>query len=504
MAKKFLAMLAVLVMSGNLAAQTVILEYDSSTGMLPEDFGWFHEGRSLERTCPGSIDETCRFYGNLDQDPFNGLADNDGTILPVGGFTTSRGGNLDNSFPISGTDNNSPAPLFGGYDVCYPPEPQGVSGAETYGEWIEFDGGEEHMQHVDTATGPRTPYGATQDLILPAGVCTLGECTAGKSGASCITDDDCTEAFPNAPDHEVLRLVGGDGNGIANSLPANQSSNRNEGKIKVRDNYPGTYTGGPITVVFNGAFGVKGTPDNTRVIFEYDVVTADGLNHTAFEFSHLWDNGNFTCNDELDPSEAGACGKFVANNGGPIEIMDDVYTDVYRFVELRIACDADIARGGNPDQACTIWVTDIENGTRISSTLPPAYVPDNKTGSGNDFRWGLISTADITMWVDSLQVLDGWVEPPPIGCSFAADPVFDIRNDVGDPGTNGAVDELDFLAFVNECATGPAAPVGELDTKPAECKCMDLNEDGSLDQTDFARFQRCLGLSGAALEACDD
>jgi hypothetical protein len=334
---------------------------------------------------------------------------------------------------------------------------------------------------------------------------------SGRSGARCTADADCNTPFTNAPfERDVLRLVGGDGNGIALSLPANMSSNRNTGKIKVKDKYPAGYTGGPITVVFKGAFGVKGTPDDTSVLFEYDVMTADGLNHTAFKFSHLWDNGNFTCNDSNSPDQAGACGKFVANNAGPIEIMDNVYADVYKFVELRIACDADVARGADPSQACTVWVSDCENGTIVQSTLPPGYVPTNNTGSGNDFRWGLTETSDYSLWVDKLEVLGGFIppeDPPecPLNCK---DPAFDVRDGLGQPGSNGVVDGLDFTAFQN-CATGPTPDPSLFDEESVnylgnECVCMDVNADQALDQKDFARFQRCLGLNGAALQACDD
>jgi hypothetical protein len=33
---------------------------------------------------------------------------------------------------------------------------------------------------------------------------------------------------------------------------------------------------------------------------------------------------------------------------------------------------------------------------------------------------------------------------------------------------------------------------------------MDSNGDSSIDMIDFAAFQRCAGLYGASLEACDD
>jgi hypothetical protein len=91
---------------------------------------------------------------------------------------------------------------------------------------------------------------------------------------------------------------------------------------------------------------------------------------------------------------------------------------------------------------------------------------------------------------------------PEVICS--RDPVFDLTS-VGDPGQpDGAVDELDFNVFASTCFTGPAAGTAEFEALSTECKCVDVNEDQSVDLKDFAGFQRCIGLSGAALEACDD
>jgi hypothetical protein len=66
------------------------------------------------------------------------------------------------------------------------------------------------------------------------------------------------------------------------------------------------------------------------------------------------------------------------------------------------------------------------------------------------------------------------------------DPVFDVRDITNAAVADGHVDSHDYQAF-EACATGPGI-TAELSF---ECKCMDLNNDDAIDQTDFAVFQRC-------------
>lgn len=81
--------------------------------------------------------------------------------------------------------------------------------------------------------------------------------------------------------------------------------------------------------------------------------------------------------------------------------------------------------------------------------------------------------------------------------------MFDVRDGAGQPGSNGVVDGLDFTAFAN-CATGPTPDPGLFPDEAGECYCMDVNQDQAIDQKDFAYFQKCLGLSGQALDDCDE
>ncbi len=87
-------------------------------------------------------------------------------------------------------------------------------------------------------------------------------------------------------------------------------------------------------------------------------------------------------------------------------------------------------------------------------------------------------------------------------------PVFDVAGGGSGDEPDGAVDSQDFDAFVN-CATGPTPDATLFDEEHVNyigdtCSCMDVNGDLAIDHTDFATFQRCLGLTGAALDACDD
>lgn len=447
------------------ATGDVLLEYRASTGQLPEDFGWYHEGRSLEENCPLNEDPpTCEFYGARDRHPLDGAPDNDGAPAASDSGTDkeSRGGNVDNTYPPTGTNNNAPADPFGGFDVCYAIEPQGIGGTETYGEWIEFDDDSENLVHIDTNNGPPTPKGA--------------------------------QNFPGTPGYQTLRLVGGDGNGIAGSLPANSTNMRNEGKIKIKKNYDSNYRG-PVTVVFRAAFSEKGTPDATRLFLQYEIPKSDGLHSLRFGFFYLWDNGNFLCT----PGDPGSpCGRFGVNNNTDDELMPALgVTDLQTFTTIRIACDPDT-------EECTLWVNEDDACLDIrESSLPPGFAPEIKDNAQTTVRFGHISTSDYTMWIDYLQVLEGIV-PPHCDPCMANDPVFDTTGPTAGH-SDGKVDELDLDVFSTDCYTGPAPAVGAFDALSDECKCMDLNGDEAIDHEDFGRFQVCYtGADGTLDTTCDD
>lgn len=464
----FVGLVAALVVTSSAsgAASDLLLEYQSSSGMLPEDFGWNHEGRSLEQNCPmNETPPTCEFYGARDRDPLDGAADNDGVpaASDSGADKESRGGNWDTTYPPTGTNHNAPADPFGGYDVVSAIEPQGIGGTETYGEWIEFDDDGANLEHLDTNNGPPTPKGS-QD-------------------------------FPGAPPYQTLRLVGGDGNGIAGSLPANASNLRNEGKIKIVRGFPSPHTG-PVTFLIRMAWSEKGTPDRTDLFLQVDIPKAGGTEYVRIGFFWLWDNGGYAC---IPGDQTSPCGRFGVNN-------DEAKTEALMpalgviepqtFTTFRAACDPDT-------EQCTIWVNE-ENGCidMRQSSLPAGFKLQVRSGASTTTRFGLISTADYTQWIDYLKVYDGIVPPDCDPCQ-ANDPVFDVTGPSA--GTSdGRVDELDLDVFTTDCYTGPAPPVGVFDALSDECRCMDLNCDEAIDHEDFGRFQACYtGADGILDTNCD-
>ena len=456
----------------------VLLEYQASSGLLPEDFGWQHEGRSLDENCPfGENAPTCDWYGAIDNFPCDSAADNDGSVSPTfnasgcpDGFSRgSAGGHFTQTEPVTGSNNNAPAPLFEGYDQNYAwvgSWPYG--GVASYNEWIEFDDDGDNLEHIGTAgQHPKTPKGA-------------GE-------------------FPGAPAYQTLRLVGGDGNGIAASTTgAGVYPNSNYGKIKIKAGYSESYSG-PITLVFRAAFSEKGPDDRTDRILEFEVMKSDGSGATRFAFFYLWDNSGFGNGAPCEPGDASnPCGQFGITNDGP-ELMPALgATDTQTFVTFRAACSADT-------NECTIWVNeDVPCGLKTSA-LPVGYVP-NVRGPSRAFRWGLISTGDYTLWTDFIQVLEGIVPPvelPCDECQLAHDPVFDVTS----PGTpdvsDGKVDESDLTVFSTECYTGPAPAAGVFDALSDRCKCMDLNGDFAIDHEDFGRFQVCYSGGDQVDPICD-
>lgn len=514
------------------SADSLIFEYQSSLGTMPTDQGWGldDENEVIDETpgpgvddCPrrpvrdengdGDLDPICALLGGEDGDQ-NRLHDNDGTRLgnpsPVG---NSGGGYLDgtNSPDVVDPDDNgvdfprlnygaNPNDLFEGYLANYVwVSATPWDGYETYSEWIEFDDGEDNLEHVATVSGPPTPKGA-QD-------------------------------FPGAPPHPPLRLVGGDGNGVLYSLPFVSSFNNQHGSALISKTYAPLGLTGTITAVFRGALSVTqegDAPDTFLLVRAYDPAAGKRVYFAFAWFMPRTYSGGVPICDANPPS--GDCGKFALVNlqngtsaqacagadgrdfdtplldgsgGGPNlgRVMPN------EFFTFRVICDP--SNGGT----ATIWVNE-------DTANPTTGVVTNTTYS--DFRWGCKNTdvggnreravmfglrnkTDSTAWVDYMKVYEGAVEPPEVGpCTFASDPVFDVSGPTADVA-DSKVDELDLDVFGTECYTGPAPAVGAFDALSQRCKCMDLNGDFAIDHEDFGRFQACYtGADGTLDTSCDD
>jgi len=501
------------------SADSLIFEYQSSLGTMPKDQAWSLEAQSLRRggsnpdsDCPlmpvdlGEWEFECYWFGGEDGDQ-NQLHDNDGTLLsnptPVG---NSGGGFLDASdSPTTDTDNNrlttNPDDLSEGYYVNYVWAGSTTwKGTESYSEWMEFDDGEDNLEHVATNSGqPRTPKGASE--------------------------------FPGAPSHQVLRLVGGDGNGVLFSLPYVASFNNQDGQALLRKSYELTGITGTVTVVFRGALSVtqEGEANHAFLLVRaYDPV-GDKTVYFAFTwFMPRTYSGGIPICDSDPPS--GDCGKFGVVNlqngtsaqacagadgrdfdtplldgsgGGPNvgRVMPNT------FFTFRAICDP--SNGG----IATIWLNEdkeeVGTGVVSNETYGSDFNWGCKNGLGGDdgrmVKVGLRHEDDSTAWIDYVQLYEGVVEPPEVGpCTFASDPVFDITGPTAD-AADSKVDELDLDVFSTECYTGPAPAVGAFDALSQRCKCMDLNGDFAIDHEDFGRFQACYtGADGTLDTSCDD
>lgn len=85
-----------------------------------------------------------------------------------------------------------------------------------------------------------------------------------------------------------------------------------------------------------------------------------------------------------------------------------------------------------------------------------------------------------------------------------SDPVFDVRDLLGQEGGDGMVTAQDLTAF-NDCATGPAPAASVFESLSKTCRCMDVTGDQAVDQGDFGYFQRCYtGTVGVLDPACDN
>ncbi len=436
----------------------ILLEYRSNTGLMPGDFGWTQDGRSLEEHCPlNETPPTCDFYGAEDKNPLDGAADNDGTMLPI---NDSGGGFVNQLDPPTGTNNNAPAAPFEGYDVCYVwkgSHPTG--GAETYSEWFEFDDDADNLEHVATLS-QHLPHGAT-----PKGAVN----------------------FPGAPAHNVLRLVGGDGNGIDLSLPHVASFNNQKGKVRIKKSHD---VNGITTSVFRGALSRKNPGDRTDTFLETRATKSDGSAHLRIHFIHFTDR-------DLPPG-CTDCGRIGVRNdaSGEAELIgspDPGWTvDPETFFTLRAVIDPDaetvtvVLNEGTPEQRETTLDNNFITGgweKRVGST-------------GYQTTAGLWSTGDYVVWIDYIEVYEGAAGPNP--CLWP-DPVFDIAGGAPD----GMVDQQDYAVF-EDCATGPAPLDSVFDALPQECQCMDVNGDRAVDHQDFGAFQSCVSGILPVDPTCDD
>ncbi len=455
-------------LTGSLSAApgSVLLEYQASTGTMPQEQGWEHEGRCLKDSCPGTIcvyppgDEDCWWQGCRDFD--EDLIIDNNCVLNVGCRKSAE-------------HYNAPA------------TPLGIGGSCSYTEWMAYDDGD------NTSGRPLTINDAP--TALPTNPPTIRVVDAPPYGAN---------QFPGAPlGYPPLRLSTGSGDDAGKVLPAESSSNRNGGKIKVRSKsmllLPGGVT--DVTVVARMAFGPWALKTGHAIV-EMRLPSAAADRHWRFGITppnsipgHGGEErlGIMNRSVESEPSvyPFGPLSVRTYNSGPETWSGGEFYT-------VRLICRA--------DGTWSAYLNEQPSTVVHGALGMPGE--DDDGGSDLELQWGLIDNAggascgDVgegcgkTMWLDYIQVLEGAVTPT--GC---ADPVFDLDG-------NGAVDSDDFNNGVNAdflyCATGPAPAAGHFAGLPQWCRCLDINDDQAIDQTDFGGFQRCLGLTGAALEACDD
>ena len=436
----------VMLMAGSVLAATgdVLLEYDSNSGKTPEAASgnvWFHEGRCLDR-CPGDGLNTCAW---------NGLTS----------------GNVCGTNPGQGCST----PIV---DFNFTPEPQGLSGTCSYTEWLEFDDDGANLNHPNTCCSAKaTPKGAAN--------------------------------FDGAPGHEVLRIVTGDGNGADLSLPANTSSNRNSGKTKIKASHN---TNGTVTVVFRGALAIKKTSSNTHSFLGQRAVPAAGNESVRWEFFHFTGN------------EGGAgspCSTLTATDCGRFGIKNDQSGQTMLLTGIQSIHPVDPNNGETPAtpffvfraildpaaKTAEIWVNeDPAQHQLVTNAEFPGGFEVRSGDTSRQTMFGGINVGDETVWVDSIQVLEGAVGPPDVGPCDQFDPVFDQTGPSAK--ADGLVDQQDFSVFT-ACATGPTPAAGVFDALSQNCKCMDVTEDGAIDQEDFGIFQACFtGATGTLNTSCDD
>lgn len=429
------------------ATGDLLISYESKNGTAPDQQGWEHEGRCYKNSCPNAADNDCRWQGN--------------TSGNVCGASAGQG-------------CHRPEAHFN-----FPPEPPGTPSGCTYTEWLAFDNDGANLVHPDTSFGAGpTPKGAAN--------------------------------FAGAPPYLVLRLVGADGNGIAGSLPANSSSNRNSGKVRIKKDYSASYNG-PITAVYRGALASKQPGKQTMPFMRLRVTNSAGNQWRDFMIFQFSDT---SLNDGPDIGRFGATARvsgqperaeFVPgmtrvvpidfNPGKPGGPQDP---SVRRFFTLRVICDPDA-------NAATFYLDEdtpnMQQGV-INSTTVPGFSFPATSAVLRATEFGVTENTDATMWVDYFRIYQGKVSPAAFNPCSLRNPVFDQTGPSLVP--DGKVDQQDFDFFTN-CATGPTPAPGVFAGLSEQCRCLDLNNDQAIDQEDFGRFQRCYtGPTGTVDPDCDN
>jgi len=134
----------------------------------------------------------------------------------------------------------------------------------------------------------------------------------------------------------------------------------------------------------------------------------------------------------------------------------------------------------------TVWVDNLRY-------IYTAEVPDAETDCAN----GIDDDYDGDVDCDDTDCHIPGVCP---GCYHS--PVFDINDD-------GDVDQADF-AILQACITGTGDPAGLFPSLPEDCRCMDVGgandqPDNALDQQDLVAFEACASGPGIPADpACDD
>lgn len=185
--------------------------------------------------------------------------------------------------------------------------------------------------------------------------------------------------------------------------------------------------------------------------------------------------------------------------------IDGTVTDTYALnlsgfdeVEALINTAQSETVGGVPPQAALF----LFNGVPMTGTNPILYDPLTfPVGTGVSLLRIQRSGNTGASMNDHLFIDDLSVSRCLEVCS---DPVFDVRDLLGQEGGDGMVTAQDLTAF-NDCATGPAPAASVFESLSKTCRCMDVTGDQAVDQGDFGYFQRCYtGTIGVLDPACDN
>ncbi len=394
----------------------LLVEYRSSLADTPHRQGWQYEAGCLSTSCPGALGGLPCLY--------QGAADYNSDTVPD-----------NNCLPGVGCHRY--------WEHYNAPEPNATGDACTFTEWLAFDNGD------NTSWRPLT----IPDSYVP---------NSPPWGAP---------GFLNAPPYPTLRIVTGDGNAVADSLPFISGNNRNLGRLRMRKEF--TPSGSAITLLCRVACGPRSVQRpfvdlrafGHRLSFSVDG-DAGSVNHGRLAYG----SGG---------SETGGTSLGVLFPGTDVQISHPAAgtPTIGEFFSLRAVLRS--------DGTATTWLNDwAATQTELEVQSAPAgfeilLTPDK---------------GDDTLWLDFLEVHDG---PWPPAC---ADPVFDVDDD-------GSVNWNDFNAPAGfaACVTGPGAGPEAWASRPLECHCQDADQDNDVDMADFGVFQQCLSLGGAqANAACDD